>query len=87
MTAEELELTGEEYVAKYPVGTRILWNNRTRSDNWLPGVVVESQGKHPTWDPSVWFLLDRDNEPVVNIGYAARLVGYKYQHLIKLEGR
>jgi len=80
---KELELTKEEYVAKYPVGTRILWSwNKT----WLPGVVIESRKKHPAWDPSVWFILGRDNEPVVNIDYSARFVGYKYQHLIKLEG-
>ena len=77
----ELELTKEEYVAKYPVGTRILWS---WNETWLPGVAVKPQSKHPKWDPSVWFLLDGDEGP---IGYAARLVGYKYQHLIKLEGR
>jgi len=78
----KLELTKKGFVAKYPVGTRILWNNRTRSDNWLPGTVIEPRKEHPKFDPSVSFLLD--SEKGQDIDYAARFIGYEYQHLIKL---
>ena len=79
------ELTKEEFVAKYPVGTRILWNNRTglccQTDNWLPGVVIRSQGKRPKFAPCVWFVLDKNKDLEIAVG--SRFIGYEYQHLIK----
>ena len=77
------EFTKEEFVAKYPVDTHILWNNKTKSDNWLPGVVIKSQGERPKFAPCVWFLLDREKD--IDIVDSARFIGYKYQHLIKLQ--
>lgn len=81
---KKVELTKKEFVAKYPVGTRILWNNRTESDNWLPGVIIEFQKEHPKFDPSIWFVLDKDKD--LEIAIASRFIGYEYQHLIKLAG-
>lgn len=78
---KELALTNKEYIAKYPVGTRILWS---WNDKWVPGIVIEPQGKRPLWGRSVWFILGREIGSGIDISYAARFVGYEYQHLIKL---
>lgn len=83
----KLELIKKEFVAKHPVGTRILWDSSgeaARDDNWLPGVVIEARSKHPEWDPCIWFVLDRDDKELKDVNYHARLVSYKYQHLLKL---
>lgn len=70
------ELTEEEYVAKYPVGTRILWlSNR----DWLPSMVIDPLYRSD-FEPSVWFRLDGDPEGESH----SRFIGYKCQHLIKL---
>lgn len=73
------ELTKEEFATAYPVGTRIMWQNRKgEAGNWLPGLVVEAE-RETKFDPAVWFLLDRDTDGI------PRFISLDYQHLIKKE--
>ena len=78
---EKVKLTKEEFIAKYPVGTRILWRDTLhRPHTWFPGVVVKSENYYPLFVPRVWFLLDfesSDEEPRF-VGYIKQFKLYPY---------
>lgn len=82
---EQLEIKKEEFIEKYPVGTRILWlHPKHRPHTWFPGVVVEPECDYPAFAPCVWFILDIDIITEGGDGIS-RFVGYEYQSLLELE--
>ena len=74
--------TKEEFIAAYPAGTRILWQN-VHTLVWVAGTIKERQ--HPVgcpthwnkWEPYLEFLLDTDLDGMT------RYLSYGHQQLIK----
>ena len=74
------DITEEEFVAMFPVGTRLSWLD-PRIKKWYLGKVVppdKGYKKYPQHEPRVWFLLDIDEDE------ESRFVFYEYRNHIEL---